>query len=263
MQVVLLVAGIVAIGVGAATLLASVVNGTFDPGHPLITAGTIAGTGGFILLGLASVVMRLRRIAEALDNQPLPKSIAGAAEPQPAPAQTVPPSAAESGATSQQADAGKEPASDAAKVASPVSTPAAAPVETQRPPARSEPVLVAGAPMIPPAAAGSHEDLASAKPPLEWPRVQGDRSPPVEVAVDAPETPLVPRKEVIPEPRTAIEAHDSRASNEPPPRVLKSGVIEGMAYTLYSDGSVEAELPQGNRRFASIAEWRAHMRDQT
>ena len=61
MQVVLLLAGIVAIGAGIATLLASVGNGTFDTGHPLITAGTIAVTGGFILLGLASVLMRLRQ----------------------------------------------------------------------------------------------------------------------------------------------------------------------------------------------------------
>ena len=33
--------------------------------------------------------------------------------------------------------------------------------------------------------------------------------------------------------------------------VLKSGVVEGMAYTLYSDGSIEAQLPQGTLRFGS------------
>ena len=30
-----------------------------------------------------------------------------------------------------------------------------------------------------------------------------------------------------------------------PVSVLKSGVVEGMAYTLYSDGSIEAQFPQG------------------
>jgi hypothetical protein len=32
-----------------------------------------------------------------------------------------------------------------------------------------------------------------------------------------------------------------------------------MAYTLYSDGSIEAQLPQGMLRFGSISELRAHI----
>ena len=41
--------------------------------------------------------------------------------------------------------------------------------------------------------------------------------------------------------------------------VLKSGVVDGMAYTLYSDGSIEAQLPQGTLRFGSITELRSHI----
>jgi len=41
--------------------------------------------------------------------------------------------------------------------------------------------------------------------------------------------------------------------------VLKSGVVDGMAYTLYSDGSIEAQLPQGTVRFGSITELRNHI----
>ncbi|MFZ0524843.1 MAG: hypothetical protein WA776_03940 [Xanthobacteraceae bacterium] len=41
--------------------------------------------------------------------------------------------------------------------------------------------------------------------------------------------------------------------------VLKSGVVDGMAYTLYSDGSIEAQLPQGTLRFGSITELRNHI----
>ncbi|MFL6797692.1 MAG: hypothetical protein ACJ8F3_09805 [Xanthobacteraceae bacterium] len=41
--------------------------------------------------------------------------------------------------------------------------------------------------------------------------------------------------------------------------ILKSGVVDGMAYTLYADGSIEAKLPHGTVRFASIAELRAHI----
>lgn len=44
-----------------------------------------------------------------------------------------------------------------------------------------------------------------------------------------------------------------------PISVLKSGVVDGMAYTLYSDGSIEAQLPQGTLRFGSIADLRNHI----
>jgi hypothetical protein len=41
--------------------------------------------------------------------------------------------------------------------------------------------------------------------------------------------------------------------------VLKSGVVDGMAYSLYSDGSIEAQMPEGMMRFASIDELRSHL----
>jgi hypothetical protein len=41
--------------------------------------------------------------------------------------------------------------------------------------------------------------------------------------------------------------------------ILKSGVVDGMGYTLYVDGSIEAELPQGTLHFASINELRNHL----
>ena len=41
--------------------------------------------------------------------------------------------------------------------------------------------------------------------------------------------------------------------------ILKSGVVDGMAYSLYSDGSIEAQMPEGMMRFASIEELRAHL----
>jgi hypothetical protein len=61
-------------------------------------------------------------------------------------------------------------------------------------------------------------------------------------------------------------AHDADVAHDPPPTppersvaILKSGVVDGMAYTLYADGSIEAQLPQGTVRFGSIAELRAHI----
>ena len=51
-------------------------------------------------------------------------------------------------------------------------------------------------------------------------------------------------------------------SLRPEPRpvsVLKSGVIDEMAYTLLTDGSIEAQMPDGTMRFASIEELRRHL----
>ena len=37
------------------------------------------------------------------------------------------------------------------------------------------------------------------------------------------------------------------------------GVVDGMAYSLYSDGSIEAQMPEGMLRFASLDELRIHL----
>ena len=60
-----------------------------------------------------------------------------------------------------------------------------------------------------------------------------------------------PVEEQLPEPPSREPA---RA-----PAILKSGIVDGMAYTLYADGSIEAKLPQGTVKFGSIAELRAHI----
>jgi hypothetical protein len=47
---------------------------------------------------------------------------------------------------------------------------------------------------------------------------------------------------------------------EPPPLpVVKSGVIQQIAYTLFTDGSIETQMPEGVRRFASIEEFLGHL----
>ena len=59
--------------------------------------------------------------------------------------------------------------------------------------------------------------------------------------------------------RPGSSAESTRAARAAGDAILKSGVVEGMAYTLYADGSIEAELPDGTVRFGSIAELRAHI----
>jgi hypothetical protein len=62
-------------------------------------------------------------------------------------------------------------------------------------------------------------------------------------------------RESAPEPRPAAPAPEAPTTVS----ILKSGVVDGMAYTLYSDGSIEAQLPQGMLRFGSITELRNHI----
>ena len=91
----------------------------------------------------------------------------------------------------------------------------------------------------------------------------------VVVPAVGPETAVEPAAVPSVEPETAVEldaaqaqtlAADVAAVSSPKPvSVLKSGVVDGMAYTLYSDGSIEAQLPQGMLRFGSITELRNHI----
>jgi hypothetical protein len=62
-------------------------------------------------------------------------------------------------------------------------------------------------------------------------------------------------REPAPEPRLVPPAPEAPTTVS----ILKSGVVDGMAYTLYSDGSIEAQLPQGMLRFGSITELRNHI----
>jgi hypothetical protein len=91
-------------------------------------------------------------------------------------------------------------------------------------------------------------------PAVQQPAAQQPPTLPVEPVL-TPEPVQFQFREPAPEPRPAAPAP------EPPTTIsiLKSGVVDGMAYTLYSDGSIEAQLPQGMLRFGSIAELRNHI----
>lgn len=85
----------------------------------------------------------------------------------------------------------------------------------------------------------------------------------------APASP--PRRETAPAPAVRTPAYEADPRRRPPapehepadhaePSVVRSGIIGGMAYTLYSDGSIEAELPAGLVRFNSLAELQEHVK---
>jgi len=103
-----------------------------------------------------------------------------------------------------------------------------------------------------------------------WPAKPAKRSEPVRP--DVPPAPPVETAEAAVEPHPEpladrqAELHDEpappEAAAEPERRnveILKSGVVDGMSYTLYVDGSIEAELPQGTLHFASINDLRDHL----
>ena len=91
-------------------------------------------------------------------------------------------------------------------------------------------------------------------PAVQSPAAQQSPALPVEPML-TPEPLQFQFKEPAPEPRPAAPAAEAPT----PVSILKSGVVDGMAYTLYSDGSIEAQLPQGMLRFGSITELRNHI----
>jgi hypothetical protein len=255
-----------------ATLAYGAANYAATLAPTLIMSGTTALIGGLIVVGLAAVVSRIRRLAEALDRQPLPR-IAGerfdvgrfAPRDRDPPTPVVTPTArAETEAGTAVDVASDVPPPDIhqgvehqdveAEAAAPATEPSAVTVQ------------VADVKQPKPA------EIASAPPLPAWPGVprreldQAASLPKVDRREDAPI--LSPRREryepVLPSARS-VEAPADPVQASPPapaPIILKSGVLDGMAYTLYSDGSIEAELREGTMRFGSIPELRAYIFEQ-
>lgn len=95
-----------------------------------------------------------------------------------------------------------------------------------------------------------------------WPRAQR-MAPEIQTAPPAP--PVVSTVATAPVVQRAETGEPTAPAQQPAQvvsaaiSILKSGVVEGMAYTLYSDGSIEAQLPGGTLRFGSITELRNHI----
>jgi len=87
-----------------------------------------------------------------------------------------------------------------------------------------------------------------------WPAEVKLQKGPVAGEPVADAKPGAPLREASPPPPKRTEPERPRAV-----AILKSGIVDGMGYTLYVDGSIEAELPQGTLRFASINELRNHI----
>jgi hypothetical protein len=90
-----------------------------------------------------------------------------------------------------------------------------------------------------------------------WPQSERPRAAPPQRSSSRP--PPAPA-EANPVPARPDRRPPVMRSEDPAPvTILKSGVVDGMAYSLYSDGSIEAQMPEGMMRFGSIDELRSHL----
>jgi hypothetical protein len=273
---VLSVAGIVLAGAGL-----SLREGSFDAG--LFTPGIVAAVGGLFLIGLGLTLRTLQQIERALAARPMPRvvqePIGGAAESADEsdvfsfPAQTKPAPTAVAARTSddQLAHAPAETAPETARFgnrsappltkAAAVSNGANAEPDTEHFGRRSNGAAATRIPRVPIGARSTAATEPSKPPALDttWPKgsrfLRGAQTEPVQnsgvQAMESQHGQLAENASAFPQPT---------AYDEPVPiSVLRSGVVDGMAYTLFSDGSIEAQLPQGTLRFGSITELRQHL----
>jgi hypothetical protein len=266
----------------------------FSFGNTLIMAGTTASVGGLIIIGLGVVAGQLRRVAETMAMLPIRSTPApevaleNADAPRPAPAQGRGPFPARPAAVTfdhpmpgPAADPFDAKFEDAPGLRNPdipealeeeeisLSPPRPAGPAVKSPandlPAFARPTPVPS-PAVAASAAEKREPLAGWRspvsvppPPPARPGANFDAMWPAEAKPKGPAA-REPHLDAKAEPisrdakRGEPDAQKSRSV-----AVLKSGVVDGMAYTLYVDGSIEAELPQGTVRFASIHELRDHL----
>jgi hypothetical protein len=293
MIVALLVAGIGALLAGLLAIAFGIPVKEFSFGNTLILTGAIAACTGMIMLGLWVVVRELKDIARRLGPGISPPSraifqpAAASAPRHQAPedggfpfggqpetddadhaessAPAIPPPWQDEAAARDRGRSDTPPAPEPAEAAPAVKPrrnllfSSSSRKERERAQAR---VIDPSTVDLPPALAPAPPASESAEPPPAtfddaWPKPERSKAP------DAPS-----RRDRAPTTFTAATAGASGAdryppaarTEEPPPvTVLKSGVVDGMAYSLYSDGSIEAQMPEGMMRFASIDELRAHL----
>ncbi len=296
MSVILFALGVLIAGAGLITIGFGFPINDFNADKPWIIAGTTALIGGLVLVGLSAAVQQLTRIADALRMRPVPRPTrpADGLEPGLRPAAAKMPAPQPAGDPRMEnrplADSGLDVSASAIeRLRSSMTRPERKPDMVAEasdvplsPNGHGAPAEHAPEPKIPAdisARTGDNVAVQTRESRLDflfrskrarapqtesfdsfWPadprtgqRAAAPAVPPVEAAAVSPVAePVAPTEpQVAPEPAAAVEPR--------PAEILKSGVVDGMAYTLYADGSIEAQLPNGTVRFGSIAELRAHI----
>jgi len=290
MMVALLVAGIGFILAGLLGIVLGIPVKEFSFGNTLILAGVVGACTGMLMLAFWMVARELKQIARLLsagasvparagnlprlaaaprDRGPetdvfpfgLEPPMADGATDQPA-GSAAPPPWQEEAAARGRGDAPPEP-EPAAKPRRNLMFSSSSRKERDRAETRPSDPSAAADPRTASVAAPPPVKPAEAPPPATfddaWPQSERARTP------DAP-PPAPPRRSRTPSTFTETGtagperyAPPTRKEELPAVTILKSGVVDGMAYSLYSDGSIEAQMPEGMMRFASIDELRAHL----
>jgi hypothetical protein len=286
------VAGLVLVASGLA-----IRDGTFD--SEVLTPGTIAIVGGLLLVGLGFLVRELRRIERVLATRPLPRvahgeeaALAEVPEmlaPVPPPTPAIEPPVAASTTIAAEAPAAVEDTSllpvrakfptmprvengrftEAADVSLALRAAAGlgesvAEMRSVANAGRATNGLAGSARIVPRSDAKPRPATPPGKAKVSmfntfWPApTRRDGQAPAQVAAPTPPPPLQ-EPASLPDPAQLPPPLPDAAAAAASISVLKSGVVEGMAYTLYSDGSIEAQLPQGTLRFGSISALRSHI----
>jgi hypothetical protein len=278
MMMLLLMAGVGAFLGGVVAILFGIPVKEFSFGNTLIVVGAMAACTGLIMIALSVVVGELKTIARRVGSRTV--------------AETRP----RAGLASALPDPGEDDftfARDPSEMqdedhfeldAPPISPPARngvnAPRARQNGQAEPEPVeatpkarrnlMFASASRKERERAQSRPTDISAPPPFPLPMDEPNEPPPPSFEDDwsrqerirPPDPPLQRRASRAPAPFPETNANGAlsmRNVDQPAVKVLKSGVVDGMAYSLYSDGSIEAQMPEGLMRFASIDELRSHL----
>jgi hypothetical protein len=251
MMIAMMVAGVGAVLAGLLAILFGIPIKEFGFGNTLILIGVLGACTGLILLALSAVVAELKVIARRLIDTHIPpetrqRPILPATPAQPEPGEGSVAAATSVAPLSAQDDI---PLRDAPK-------PEVGPTEAAPRPKPKRNLLFSSTMRKDRERAPGAE--STEPPPANfddaWPKVdrgRGDVSPQRRGA-RAPASPAEPS----PPPE-----RDAPPASEAPQgvTVLKSGVVDGMAYSLYSDGSIEAQMPEGLMRFASLDELTAHI----
>jgi hypothetical protein len=291
----MLIAGIVAIAAGLAAVAYGIPVKEFNFGSTMIFVGAMAACTGMVMIGLSIVVRELKIIARRLPlRSPAPAEPRPGTPGRPGlpPPTTAPARAAEGGFPFNRDEAAETETDDIEFVAPPVAQMPPLPPMPPIPPVPSIPSAVPwqdengardrGRPALAPIGEPTSEtmpasSLKSPRNPLFSSRREREqRMPrPAEPAVAEPvRAPSVEAGKLQPSPFDDAWPRGERpqlrrsgraapAFKEVPaldqPTVVKSGAVDGMAYSLFSDGSIEAQMPEGMMHFGSIEELRAHL----
>ena len=284
MSVLLFVVGAIATVAGVGMVGYGIPINEFSFGNTLIVAGTTLAVGGLVIIAIGAAVSKLQQITEAITARsprrlelfehpgstraaPMQDRIPFPPRTKAAPPRSELPPVETSTAAEVPAD------ENAVALTAPVLRNPDVPLAERREVKEYEEISLS--PRQPTAAPGEYAKEQPTLPPA--PPVMEKRAGP---AIDAPlRSPPRGRPHTTsfdavwpPESRAGRAAQETKPEPQPEPpqadvvrvepgepAILKSGVVDGMGYTLYVDGSIEAELPQGTLRFASINELREHL----